>query len=80
MVVVRFPVSKTLRKGMQPISHQVPPIWVSKLVQVHAIGSEITVISEWIRGGFKGYNVRIYVRAADAWNIRLSYVLPIQNM
>jgi ketosteroid isomerase-like protein len=57
-----------------------PPDLVSKLVQVYAIGSEVSAISEWIRGGFKGYNVRIYVRAADTWNIRLSYVLPIQNM
>jgi hypothetical protein len=57
-----------------------PPDLVSKLIQVYAIGSEVSAISEWIRGGFKGYNVRIYVRAADTWNIRLSYVLPIRNM
>ena len=78
-MVVRFPVSKTLRKGMRPISQRVPRFG-SKLVQVYAIGSEVSAISEWIRGVFTGYNVRIYVRAADSWNIRLSYVLPIQNM
>ena len=55
-----------------------PPDLVSKLVQIYAIGSEVSAISEWIRGGWKGYNARIYVRAADTWNIRLSYVLPIQ--
>ena len=57
-----------------------PPDLVSKLIQVYAIGGEVSTILEWIRGGLKGYNVRIYVRGADTWNIRLSYVLPIQNM
>ena len=57
-----------------------PPDLVSKLIQVYAIGSEVSAISEWIRGVLKGYNVRIYVRAADTWNIRLSYGLPIQNI
>ena len=46
------------------------------LVQVYAIGSEICAISEFIHYhlGVKGHLVTIYVRDADDWKIRLSYL------
>ena len=54
-----------------------PPDFVGKLVQVYAIGSEGSAILEWSRGVWKGYIVRIYVRDADTWKIRLSYAVPV---
>ncbi len=46
------------------------------LVQVYAIGSEICAISEFIhfRVGGKGHLVTIYVRDADDWKIRMTYL------
>ena len=46
------------------------------LVQVYAIGSQICAISEFIHYhlGVKGHLVTIYVRDADDWKIRLSYL------
>jgi ketosteroid isomerase-like protein len=46
------------------------------LVQVYAIGSEICAISEFIHYhlGVKGHLVTIYVRDADDWKIRLTYL------
>jgi ketosteroid isomerase-like protein len=46
------------------------------LVQVYAIGSEIRAISEFIHYhlGVKGHLVTIYVRDADDWKIRLTYL------
>jgi uncharacterized protein (TIGR02246 family) len=41
-----------------------------KVVQVYAIGNEMSAISEWSKGPFKGYIARIYVRDADTWKIR----------
>jgi ketosteroid isomerase-like protein len=46
------------------------------LVQVYAIGSEICAISEFIHFHFggKGHVVTIYVRDADDWKIRMTYL------
>jgi ketosteroid isomerase-like protein len=43
------------------------------VVQLYAIGNEMSAISEWSKGPFKGYIVRIYDRDADTWKIRLEY-------
>ena len=48
----------------------------AKLLQAYAIANEICTISEFnhvITGG-KGYVVRIFVRDADTWKIRMAYV------
>ena len=45
----------------------------SKLVQVSAIGNRISAISEWSFGVMTGYHLRIYVRDADTWKIRMEY-------
>jgi ketosteroid isomerase-like protein len=46
-----------------------------KLLQVYAVGNEMSVISEWSAGAFKGYKAFIYVRDADTWKIRLEYAI-----
>jgi ketosteroid isomerase-like protein len=46
-----------------------------KVVQLYAIGNEMSAISEWSKGPFKGYIARIYVHDADTWKIRLEYVI-----
>jgi hypothetical protein len=51
-----------------------PVEFAGKLVQVYAIGNQMSAISEWSIGLFKGYIVRIYVRDADTWKIRLEYI------
>jgi ketosteroid isomerase-like protein len=51
-----------------------PGDFVGKLVQLYAISNQMSVISEWKVGLFKGYIVRIYVRDADTWKIRLEYL------
>jgi ketosteroid isomerase-like protein len=48
---------------------------VEKLVQLYGIGDEITAISEWSKGVWKGYKVRIYVRDLDTWKIRMEYAI-----
>jgi ketosteroid isomerase-like protein len=48
---------------------------VEKLVQLYGVGDEITPISEWSKGVWKGYKVRIYVRDLDAWKIRMEYAI-----
>ena len=50
-----------------------PPETVGKLVQMCAIGDEISATSEWSAGPWKGYSVKIYVRDADTWKIRMAY-------
>ncbi len=50
-----------------------PPETVGKLVQMYAIGDEISATSEWTAGPWKGYSVKIYVRDADTWKIRMEY-------
>jgi ketosteroid isomerase-like protein len=47
--------------------------FVSKLIQVHAIGNEMSAISEFNFGPWKGYKVWIYVRDADEWKIHMAY-------
>jgi hypothetical protein len=51
-----------------------PPEHVGKLAQTFAIGNEMSAISEWSAGAFKGYKALIYVRDVDTWEIRLEYV------
>ncbi len=50
-----------------------PGDFVSKLVQVHAIGSEMSAILEFSSGQWQGYKVCIYVRDDDEWKIHISY-------
>src|SRR5262249_39245631 len=47
---------------------------VGKPVQMYAVGNEIVDISEWSSGPYYGHSVKIYVRDADTWKIRLEYV------
>jgi len=47
---------------------------VGKSVQMYAVGNEIVDISEWSSGPYDGHSVKIYVRDADTWKIRLEYV------
>jgi len=47
---------------------------VSKLVQVHAIGNEISTITEWSATHTMGQAVTVWVRDADTFKIRLLYV------
>jgi uncharacterized protein (TIGR02246 family) len=49
---------------------------VNKPVQVYAIGNDICAISEWSRGPYPKdrHAVRIYIREADDWKIRMEYV------
>jgi uncharacterized protein (TIGR02246 family) len=52
-----------------------PGEFVGQLVQVYAIGNEMSVIAEKSHGLFgKGYVAWIYVRDADTWKIRLEYL------
>jgi ketosteroid isomerase-like protein len=50
-----------------------PPKISFKVVQVYAIGDEICAIGEFIHYR-KGHSVWIYVRDADDWKVRLSYL------
>ena len=46
-----------------------------KIVQVYAIGTEICAVMEYKHHGHaKGHALVIYVRDADDWKVRLSYV------
>jgi hypothetical protein len=47
--------------------------YVSKLVQIYPIGSDICAITQWSVGPWKGYGVRIFVRDADDWKICMAY-------
>jgi ketosteroid isomerase-like protein len=47
----------------------------SKLVQVFPLGSEVSGVSEWSHGAWKGYWSAIYVRDADTWKIRMEYAI-----
>jgi ketosteroid isomerase-like protein len=47
--------------------------YVSKLLQIYPIGSDICAITQWSVGTAKGYGVRIFVRDADDWKICKSY-------
>jgi hypothetical protein len=46
-----------------------------KLVQVYPVGDEISAISEWSWGQWKGRQAMIYVRDADTWKIRMEYLV-----
>jgi uncharacterized protein (TIGR02246 family) len=47
---------------------------VRKLVQMYAFDDRITTISEWSVGPDHGHSVRIYVRDADSWKIRMEFI------
>jgi len=51
------------------------PEVVGKLVQMYAIGDEIFATYEWSAGPWKGYSLKIYVRDADTWKIRMEYAI-----
>jgi uncharacterized protein (TIGR02246 family) len=45
-----------------------------KLVDVHAIGNDVSAIAEWTILPVKGYAATIYVREGDDWKIRMDYI------
>ena len=51
-----------------------PPELVGNLVQMYAIGDGLAAIAEWSAGQYNGHSVKIYVRDADTWKIRMEYV------
>ena len=52
---------------------------VGKLVQMYAFEDSIATISEWSTGQYNGHSVKIFVRDADTWKIRMEYnsVAPV---
>jgi ketosteroid isomerase-like protein len=52
-----------------------PPDVSGKLIQVYAVGDEMSTISEWSAGPWKGYSLKVYVRDADTWKIRMEYAI-----
>jgi hypothetical protein len=46
---------------------------VGKLVQMYAFEDSIATISEWSTGQYNGHSVKIFVRDADTWKIRMEY-------
>jgi ketosteroid isomerase-like protein len=52
-----------------------PPDVSGKLIQVCAVGDEMSTISEWSVGPWKGYSLKVYVRDADTWKIRMEYAI-----
>jgi hypothetical protein len=50
---------------------------VIELVRVYAIGIDICAITDTTVGTWKGHAVRIYVRDADTWKIRMAYVTKL---
>ena len=52
-----------------------PGEFVGQVVEVYPIGNEMSVITKDSEGTlWKGYKVRICVRDADTWKIRMEYV------
>jgi ketosteroid isomerase-like protein len=52
-----------------------PTECTGELVQMYAIGDEILATWHWGCGPSNGYSVKIYVRDADTWKIRMEYVI-----
>ena len=50
-----------------------PPECSGELVQMYAIGDEISATWHFTCGPWNGYSVKIYVRDADSWKIRVEY-------
>jgi uncharacterized protein (TIGR02246 family) len=50
-----------------------PPV-VRKLLQMYAFEDRIVTISEYSAGIYHGNTMRIYVRDADSWKIRMEFV------
>jgi hypothetical protein len=46
---------------------------VGKLVQMYAFEDSKATISEWSIGQYNGHSVKIFVRDADTWKIRMEY-------
>jgi ketosteroid isomerase-like protein len=71
-----------LVSGQQPIEKRYasmfassPGEFVGQLVEVYAIGNEMSVIVKGSEGAlWKGYKAWICVRDADTWKIRMEYV------
>ena len=54
----------------------------SELVQMCAIGDEISATWHFTCGPWNGYNLKIYARDADTWKIRMEYeanVTPVNH-
>ena len=66
---------ETIEKNLAVNFASSPPETVDKLVQMYAIGDVISATSEWTAGPWKGYSVKIYVRDADTWKIRMEYAI-----
>ena len=47
--------------------------FVGKFVQMYAFEDSIATISEWSIGQYSGHSVKIFVRDADTWKIRMEY-------
>jgi ketosteroid isomerase-like protein len=45
----------------------------TELIQMCGMGDEISAIWHFTCGPWNGYNVKIYVRDADTWKIRMEY-------
>ena len=52
----------------------------SELVQMCAIGDEISATWRFTCGRWNGYNIKIYVRDADTWKIRVEYEMLENRM
>ncbi|MBV9275065.1 MAG: lipocalin-like domain-containing protein [Verrucomicrobia bacterium] len=52
----------------------------AELVQMCAMGDEISAIWHFTCGPWNGYNVKIYVRDADTWKIRMEYEMSENRM
>ena len=44
-----------------------------RIVQMYSMGNQISAISEWSTGPWKGYTLKVFVRDADTWKIRIEY-------
>ena len=65
---------EAIEKGFEKeFAASFPPL-VRKLVQMYAFDDRITTISEWSVGPDHGHSVRIYVRDADTWKIRMEFI------
>jgi ketosteroid isomerase-like protein len=65
---------ESIEKGFEKeFAASFPPL-VRKLVQMYAMEDRILYISEYSHGPFHGHNVKIFVRDADTWKIRMEFI------
>ena len=65
---------EAIEKGFEKeFAASFPPL-VRKLVQMYAIEDRILYISEYSHGPFHGHTVKIFVRDADTWKIRMEFI------